>query len=67
MPITNQKKILLINAWNYCDEKDKSTEFMFQYCSDMSRLPYDQVVEYICSDEGQKEREYYLKHKRLSN
>lgn len=40
-------KKLLLEAWAYCDEHDKSTEFMLQYMADVSGLTYDQVAEWI--------------------
>lgn len=55
------KKKLLLEAWAYCDEHDKSTEFMLQYMSDTSKVPYQRVVDYIYSKQSTKDREEYCK------
>lgn len=49
----------MLEAWAYCDEKDKSTEFMLQYMSDSSGVEYDDVVDYITSGRGGKDRDKY--------
>lgn len=60
--MTIKQKELILSAWDYCDEHDKSTEFMLQYMSDISGVDYDEVVEYVCSLESNKDREnYYMK------
>jgi hypothetical protein len=41
----------LVDAWNYCDEEDKSTEFMLQYMSDVAGIDYDIVVEFVTNYE----------------
>lgn len=38
---------MLHDAWDYCDEEDKSTEFMFQYMSDVANVDYDTVVDFV--------------------
>ncbi len=48
-------KEALISAWNYCDQEDKSTEFMFQYMSDMSGVSYDRAVEFVMEYSRTKE------------
>ena len=55
--MTPKQKQILLEAWDYCDEEDKSTEFMLQYMSDSSGLSYDRVVEYVCSDQSTKDRD----------
>jgi len=59
--ITKAQKVAIFEAWNYCDEEDKSTEFMFQYMSDVSKVDYDDIVDYICTDESTEERSAYNK------
>jgi len=39
----------LVDAWNWCDEKDKSTEFMFAYMADMAGVEEDVAVEFVIS------------------
>jgi len=38
---------MLLEAWAYCDEEDKSTEFMFSYMADMAGVDYDDAVEFV--------------------
>lgn len=37
----------LHDAWWYCDENDKSTEFMLSYMSDISGLEYEEIVDFV--------------------
>ena len=53
--MTELEKTMLIRAWNWCDEEDKSTEFMLQYMSDTAQVDYDVVVEFVVSHERTKE------------
>lgn len=46
--MTEEQKQILHDAWWYCDEEDKSTEFMFQYMSDVSGIDYGIVVDFVC-------------------
>lgn len=48
-------------AWQYCDDEDKSTEFMFQYMRDMSGMSYDKVVDFVIT-KGGEERIKWLKN-----
>lgn len=45
--LTNKIAGLLIQAWEHCDENDKSTEYMLQYMQDVSGVDLDTVVEFI--------------------
>lgn len=47
MELTEGQKELLFDAWDYCDEEDKSTEFMFQYMSDVAGVDYDAAVDFV--------------------
>lgn len=47
--LTAVQKELIDAAQSICDEEDRSTEYMLQYCSDMSGADYDAVVDYIVS------------------
>lgn len=40
-------KLLLVEAWNWCDENDKSTEFMLQYMADTAGVDYDVAVDFV--------------------
>lgn len=58
--MTEEQIQSLLDAWAYCDEEDKSTEFMLQYMSDMANVDYDDVVTWITSKAAAKARkEYY--------
>jgi hypothetical protein len=43
-PETKKK---LFEAWRYCDENDKSTEFMIQYMQDKARVSLDTVISFL--------------------
>ena len=40
-------KALLKEAQEYCDENDKSTEFMLQYMQDIAKVDLDTVISYL--------------------
>lgn len=40
-------KLLLIEAQQYCDDNDKSTEFMIQYMQDFAEVYLDCVINYL--------------------
>jgi hypothetical protein len=42
-----ETKIKLLEAWQYCDENEKSTEFMLQYMQDVANVDLDCVVNFI--------------------
>ena len=44
----------LYEAWQYCDDEDKSTGFMFQYMADTAGVSYDRVVDFIIEEGGEK-------------
>jgi len=37
----------LLAAWQYCDDEDKSTEFMIQFMMDNAKVDMDCVVNFI--------------------
>jgi hypothetical protein len=59
-----EEKELILQAWDYCDTEDKSTEFMLQYMSDVSGVDYDEVVDYIASPRSRLDREEYHENKK---
>ena len=61
--MTKQQKQIILQAWDYCDDKDKSTEFMLAYMADMAKLDYEVIVDYITSPQAEKDRENYYKRK----
>ena len=42
-------------AWKYCDDNDKSTEFMLEYMQDFAKVNLDCVINFI-TDTTDKER-----------
>lgn len=60
--MTAEQKQIILRGWDYCDVQDKSTEFMLQYLSDTSGVDYDEVVEYICSEQADKDRKEYYRN-----
>ena len=40
-------KELLTEAWQYCDENDKSSEFMLQYMQDAANVNLDCVINFL--------------------
>ena len=45
--ITNKIAGALINAWEFCDENDKSTAFMLQYMQDEAKVDLDTVIDFL--------------------
>jgi hypothetical protein len=37
----------LFEAWQYCDDEDKSTEFMFEYMQDFAGVNLDCVINFL--------------------
>lgn len=56
--LTEEQIYQLHSAWNYCDHEDKSTEFMFQYMSDMAGVEYDIAVDFVCNTPFEERKEY---------
>jgi hypothetical protein len=48
-------KFLLEEAQRYCDEHDKSTEFMIQYMQDFAHVDFDCVMNFLTKEETQKD------------
>jgi hypothetical protein len=42
-----ETKNKLLAAWQYCDDNDKSTEFILQYMQDMANVDLDCVINFI--------------------
>lgn len=52
----------LFIAWAYCDEEDKSTEFMMQYMQDVAGVNIDCVVNFLAKTTDKQRHEWYEKH-----
>lgn len=50
----NETRNKLIDAWQYCDDKDKSTEFMIQYMQDYAGVDLDTVIKFIMKGNRRK-------------
>ncbi|MBK5202174.1 MAG: hypothetical protein JJE45_00430 [Prolixibacteraceae bacterium] len=42
-----ETKRKLFEAWQYCDDYDKSTEFMLQYMQDVAKVDLDCVISFL--------------------
>jgi len=51
-----ETKNKLLEAWQYCDVNDKSTEFMLEYMQDVANVDLDCVINFLqkTSDEQRK-------------
>ena len=45
--INEQTKYMLEIAHQFCDDEDKSTEFMIEYMQDFANTDLDTVIEYL--------------------
>jgi hypothetical protein len=50
MKISEDKIKLLKEAQAYCDENDKSTEFMLQYMQDFAGVDLEVVIEFLTKE-----------------
>lgn len=53
----------LFEAWAYCDENDKSTEFMLQYMQDFAGVDLDCVINFISKTTDSQRKEWHNKLK----
>lgn len=53
----------LFEAWAWCDEEDKSTEFMFQYMADTAGVSYDRAVDFVVETTEEERSAWYRKKK----
>lgn len=60
----SETKVALLDAWSYCDQEDKSTEFMFAYMGDMAAVDLDTVLDFVFAISF-KERQAYHKTGKL--
>ncbi len=50
----------LLAAWQYCDDEDKSTEFMIQFMMDNAKVDMDCVANFIEKTTDKVERVEWL-------
>lgn len=48
--ITERQKVLLEEALEWCDEKDKSVEFTIQYLQDFAGVNHDQAIAFLTGE-----------------
>ena len=56
-------KSKLLAAWQYCDENDKSTEFVLQYMQDAANVDLDCVVNFLQNTTDEERQKYILETK----
>lgn len=62
-----ETKNKLLTAWQYCDDNDKSTEFMLQYMQDFANVDLDCVINFIQATTNKGRREYFNPKKTALN
>lgn len=55
--IKENKAKMLNDAWQYCDENDKSTEYMLQYMQDYAGVDLDEVLVFLQEQSDQAKTE----------
>lgn len=53
---------LLFEAWAWCDQEDKSTEFMFVYMADVAGVSYDRAVDFVMETTTEERLAWYKKN-----
>jgi len=48
----------LLTAWQYCDQEDKSTEYMIQYMQDYAGVGLDTVIDFIQNTTDQERQNH---------
>lgn len=56
-----ETKEKLFIAWDYCDENDKSTEFMLQYMQDVAGVDLDCVISFLEKTTDEQRKQWYDK------
>ena len=54
----------LLEAWQYCDDNDKSTEFMLQYMQDFAGVDLDCVINFM-QKTTDEQRQKWIKNNQL--
>lgn len=55
----------LFEAWQYCDDNNKSTEFMLQYMQDFANIDLDSVIKFIEKTTLEDRQKYLVKSKKV--
>ena len=60
--ITKETKSKLFEAWQYCDDNDKSTEFMLQYMQDFAGVDLDCVINFLQKTKDEERTNWIKNH-----
>lgn len=63
--MTEATQTRLFAAWAYCDEEDKSTEFMIQYMADSAEISTDEVMDFLTNPNTEELRTAWYERQRL--
>lgn len=58
-----ETKIKLLTAWQWCDDQDKSTEFMLQYMQDVAGVDLDCVVSFLEKTTDEQRKQFQINNK----
>lgn len=64
MNLSKKQKNALFTVWDYCDDEDKSTEYMIAIMMDVSGLDYDEVVDFMIEAEDERDDWYKAKYEK---
>lgn len=45
--LKGEKEVRMLQAFEYCEDKNKSTEYMIQYIQDVVEVTLDEVLEFL--------------------
>jgi hypothetical protein len=54
----------LLEAWAYCDEEEKSTEFMIEYMQDFAGVDLECVINFLKKTTDDQRNNWYLKNQK---
>lgn len=58
----SETKDKLMMAWQWCNENDKSTEFMIEFMKDCARVSHDCVINFISKTTDNERDEWFKEH-----
>ncbi len=61
MKLTKEQIYLLFTAWDYCDQEDKSTEFMFAYMADFAGVDENTAMDFVINTTEEERQNWYKK------
>jgi hypothetical protein len=54
--MTDETKDILFKVWDFCDDKDKSIEYMLQYMADAAEIGYMEAVNFVVTQGDQRNK-----------